>query len=295
MAEPGAKVSALSGEYRNTGERLAARLGRPVVSGLYLPAPVADETFRDEFGFVLLEDGSVGAFYVSMGDMLQRLWRRYPRPRTLTAEAATLLRGFTEQDPVLRAMAVGCYNALTASLFRAVGFEPPDRAPHAAARAASPGAPIGMVGYFRPLVDRLTAQGHQVLVLELAPERIPERPGVAATVDAHDLRACGSVLCTASALINDSLQDLLTAVGRDAVFELIGPSGSGLPDPLFARGVSAVGGILFADSDTLLATLRRGEPWGAAGRKYQLDAAGYPGLDALTARLADRGADPGQT
>ena len=36
--------------YQQIGTQLAVRLGHPAVNGLYLPAPVADETFRDEFG-----------------------------------------------------------------------------------------------------------------------------------------------------------------------------------------------------------------------------------------------------
>jgi uncharacterized protein (DUF4213/DUF364 family) len=82
-------------------------------------------------------------------------------------------------------------------------------------------------------------------------------------------------------LINDTLGELLAAVSADTRFELIGPSGSGLPDPLFARGVASVGGISFADNQCLLEHLNRGESWGRAGRKYQLSAANYPGIDHL--------------
>ncbi|MGB5253042.1 MAG: hypothetical protein WBN68_09990, partial [Sedimenticolaceae bacterium] len=75
-------------EYQQIGTQLAARLGHPAVTGLYLPAPVADETFRDEFGFVLLADGSVGPFYVSTGDLLRRLWQRYPEPELVRGDPA---------------------------------------------------------------------------------------------------------------------------------------------------------------------------------------------------------------
>jgi uncharacterized protein (DUF4213/DUF364 family) len=105
------------------------------------------------------------------------------------------------------------------------------------------------------------------------------------TADPRDLRQCGRVLCTASTLINDSLAELLATVDRQAPFELIGPSGSGLPDPLFARGVATVGGIQFPGREQLLDQLRRGESWGSAGRKYQLDTRSYPGLDELLALL----------
>lgn len=276
------RPGSLSDDLRDLGERTADLLGQPMVRGLYLPAAVADETFRDEFGFVLLADGSVGPFYVSLGDLLRRLWRRYPDPAGVTMPATDLLQGLAGRDTAGRALALGAYNALSAALFRATGFEPPDRLPAAVDHA--PG-PVGMVGYFCPVVDRLTAQGREVLVLERAPERVPRRAGVSVTTDRHDLRHCAEVLCTASTLVNDSLEALLDSVDPQARFELIGPSGSGLPDPLFTRGVSAVGGVRFAHRDALLDHLERGESWGSAGRKYQLEPHTYPGFAGLTARL----------
>lgn len=48
----------INNEYLHIGERRARLLGQPRISGIYLPPPVPDETFRDEFGFVFLADGS---------------------------------------------------------------------------------------------------------------------------------------------------------------------------------------------------------------------------------------------
>ncbi len=287
-------MSPLSDDYLRLGERLAEALGRPAIHGLYLPAPVADETFRDEFGFVFLEDGSVGPFYVSMQDLLHHLWRRYPEPAQARADTATLLQGFAAADLAGRALALGAYNALGAALFRRAGFEPRAREPDGGLQPLQPGTLIGMVGYFCPLVERLTAQGCRVLILELSPERIAMQDGVSVCHDARELRHCDRVLCTASTLINDSLDGLLDLWRGRVPVELIGPSGSGLPDPLFARGVRMVGGSLFDSREALLKRLRRGEPWGSAARKYELDPADYPGVDALLDRLADSRADPDQ-
>lgn len=276
-------MNPLDEEYLAIGERLAAALGRPSVQGLYLPTPVADETPRDEFGFVFLADGSVGPFYVSLGDLLVDLWRRHPEPGRVRVEAGALLQGLATEDLASRALALGAYNALSAALFRAAGFVPPARAAGPAPEDPEPPTRVGMVGYFCPLVDRLTAQGCEVRVLELAPQRVPQRERVSLCRDPHDLRSCDRVICTASTLVNGSLAGLLEAVGPHPRFELVGPSASGLPDPLFARGVGAVGGSLFGSREDLLGHLRRGESWGDAARKFQLDAAGYPGLDVLLA------------
>ncbi len=285
----------INDDYRRIGERLAALPGRPGISGLYLPAPVPDETFRDEFGFVFLEDGSVGPFYVSMEDILVRLWQHYPEPAQSKPDAMNLLQGFDGTDLAGRALALGVYNALSAWLYKVTGFEPPDRGANSGLSDNPARLSVGMVGYFCPLVEKLTAQGCEVLVLERAPERVTVAQHVSVTGDPRDLRDCARVLCTASTLINDSLEEILAGAGRENVIELIGPSGSGLPDPLLARGVASIGGVSFGDREQLMAHLTRGESWGAAGRKYQLDAASYPGLEGLLAKLTDGHTDTGES
>jgi uncharacterized protein (DUF4213/DUF364 family) len=271
-------------DYLQLGKRLYDALGNPNISGLYLPAPVEDETFRDEFGFVLLDDGSVGPFYVSMGDILKTLWKRYPEPLSALVSTLDCLQGFEQQDQTQRALAVGCYNALSASLFLQAGFYPTDRAPHSGLDGIDDGDRVGMVGYFCPLVDQLVARDCEVMVLELAPERVAERNDVTLAQTAADLRDCTRVLCSASVLINDSLQPLIDALDGATPLELIGPSGSGLPEPLFSRGVASVGGIMFDDQENLLASLARGDKWSSIGRKYQLTPSNYPGVDTLLSR-----------
>jgi len=39
-----------------------------------------DDEFRDEFGFVLLSDGTVAPFYVSLPGILASLHERFPEP-----------------------------------------------------------------------------------------------------------------------------------------------------------------------------------------------------------------------
>ncbi len=275
----------ISEEYLALAARLDAALPAADVVGLHLPQPVPDETFRDEFGFVLLADGSVGPFYVSLGELLRELWRRHPDPGAVRLSRRALLDGFAARDLPTRALAVGAYNALSHSLMRRTGYHPPGRAPEKESGALTPGQRVGLVGYFCPVVDRLVEAGMEVLVLEQAPQRIPERERVRATTEPRELATCAQVLCTASVLINDTLDELLRAATGVSSFQLIGPTGSGLPDVLFAHGITAVGGIEFGDAAQLLERLGRGEPWGKAGRKYEITPESYPGVDALLARL----------
>jgi len=65
----------------------------------------------------------------------------------------------------------------------------------------------------------------------------------------------------------------------------VGPSAGMLPDALFARGVTELGGTWIEDPAAFLASLVQGTRRGASARKFALAAAAYPGAPALIARL----------
>jgi uncharacterized protein (DUF4213/DUF364 family) len=276
---------AINQDYLALAETVADRMPIPDIAGLYLPLIPAEICFRDEFGFVFLADGSVGPFYVSLGDTLARLRASYPDDGQVRLDTLEVVSGFAGDDPALRALALGAFNALSMHVMRRAAFGPPAAGGRSDIGTLATDRPVGMVGYFCPLVERLLAQGAEVVVLEEQPQRVGPMPGVRVTTETADLGACGHILCTASTLINETLEELLAVRAPRTAFELIGPSGSGLPDVLFRHGVDSVGGILFEDRTCLLAALRNQESWGSAGRKYRLTPADYPGVSVLLARI----------
>lgn len=278
----------LAADYQALGLEILARVELPPVERIYLPPAVEHAEFRDEFGFVFLADGSAGPFYTSLPGELAALWRLLPdrgQPVTL----AGLLAGFTSGVLARRALALGAFNAIGQHLFRRSGLDlrsgADARAVGLGAGRPEPGEWVGMVGWFRPLIEQLNADGVGVLVLERLPERVVAGPGVRLTEDPADLAGCRHILCSASTLINDSLDALLAASAGAGTFSLVGPSGSGLPDLLFARGVDAVGGTLFDSAEALLEQLEAAQTWRGVGRKYQLLRAGYPGYRAILSML----------
>ena len=169
-------------------------------------------------------------------------------------------------------------NAMSQHVMKRAGFNPA-----AAGHPQNPpaGGRVGMVGYFAALAEQLRTAGCQVVVVEQKPERVSAATGIECHTDPGILAGCDSVFCTASTLINNTLDDVLAAAGPAAAVDLIGPSASGLPDPLFERGVRSAGGILIDQPDELLKALEKGEKWGKCGRKYQLLAKDYPGARML--------------
>lgn len=261
--------------YLQLIDRIDRSLRLPPVEEIVLPArePVPGET--DDFGFVILEDGSVGPFYVS----LPGIWQGVKSRRETDREVAALARGMGDPALATSALALGAYNAVSQHLMSRAGFDPVagggKKAP------LSEGSRIGLVGYFRPLVERLLDKGHPVTVIEKQPQRVPPAAGVSLHTSPEALADCDRVFCTASVLINGTVDRILDSCRGRVAVELIGPSASGAPDVLFERGVAAVGGLCIDDAQRLRQALADGDSWGAAGRKYQLDPACWPGVDAL--------------
>ncbi len=283
----------ISADILFQAERILAAIDVPAIAGLHLPELPAGDDYRDEFGFVFLRDGTAAPFYVSLPGTLERLRECYPEPARARLSLPRCLDGWSQPALPERALALGAWNALSQHLLRRAGFEfPPRGSGDEATIQPRRGERVGMVGYFCPVIDRLVEQGVEVLVVEQQPERVPPRDRVALSQDLEDLAACRVVYCTASTLINDTLERVLDCcAGADAV-DLIGPSGSGLPDVLFAHGIRAVGGVTFDDAGALQEALARRESWGSCGRKYELTAAAYPGVDALLAAITGHADTP---
>jgi len=114
------------------------------------------------------------------------------------------------------------------------------------------GKVIAMVGYFPPLVDRLSP-----LVKEL---RIIEREGTGAyqSTDAKDVMSDAEiVIITGSALTYGGMEKYLEYTKNADEVIILGPTASMLPDPFFKRGATIVAGIQILDADTILDIVSR--------------------------------------
>ena len=109
------------------------------------------------------------------------------------------------------------------------------------------------------------------------------------TLDSSVLGGCDKVLITASTLLNDTLDQVLSQCATTAKIALVGPTASGFPEPFFKRGIGLLGGNRVLDAGALLQRVASGERWGDAAEKYCIDQADYPGSDVLLSRCVEVG------
>lgn len=274
-------------DYLGQLERIAAIAAPPRLRALHLPpaAPAREGDNLGEFCAIELADGTLGLSYVLLDDMLARLRADPAGPLAEGEDALALARRYARGQGVERTLGFAAANAITRWFFDRAGFAPPDSGDSIGALDPRPGEAIGMIGWFSTLTERIVTAGACLTVVELNPAFAGERDGYRITLDPEALRPCEKVLSTSVLLLNDTLDRMLACCANARQVALIGPSAGCLPDALFARGVTSVGGSWVIDSSAFVDALRAGRKRGAAARKFALARQDYPGWRALAERL----------
>jgi uncharacterized protein len=266
-------------------ERFGKRSPLPKVRALHLPPPSAVDSRAGEFCALELDDGSIGLSYVLLDDETRQLVRAGGDGGLAGADSLATARWYVTGTGARRTLGFAAVNALTRCLFDRAGYLPPESGDSIGGLDPRPGDHVGMVGFFPPLVKRIAAVGARLTVIELKAELAGQYEGYRVTLDAGELADCNKVLSTSTLLLNDTLGSILANAASAERFALVGPGAGCLPDPLFARGVTLVGGTWIHDRGAFETALRAGESWSASARKTAIRRDEYPGFEALLRRV----------
>jgi len=230
----------------------------PRVRALHLPPSRPVQGHAGEFCAVELTDGSLGLSYVRLDDTLARLRHGTTAFLPAGADALEVARRFVGHKGPGRAIGLATANAISRCLFDRAGFRPSDSSDSIGQMNPQHGESIGMIGLFRPLLGRVLKSGARLTVVELKADLVGEHDGYRVTLDAKELAACGKVISTSTLLLNDTLDEMLAQCRKARWFAMIGPSAGCLPDALFARGVTLLGGSWIRDRQGFIAALTSG-------------------------------------
>lgn len=264
------------------------------VKRLHVPRRPPDAGEHDaEFCAIELADGGFGLSYVLLGNTLQALLAAHGSAADAPlagADAMALARGLAGGSEVERAIALAAVNALTDSVWRRIGYEPPPAGNSLGDVVLGPDDHLGMIGFFPPLVQRVAEAGGRLSVVEMNTGMVERQraryPQITIGLDRHLLAPCNTVVGTSTMLLNDTLDDMLAAAPRATRFAVIGPSAGLWPDPLFARGVTLLGGTRITDPRAFADAMAAGESWSAATRKFAIAREGWAGWRAMTGCVA---------
>lgn len=269
-------------------DHVANRWPAPRVRRLHLPRHEVQPGEHDaEFCALELEDGAFGLSYVLLGNSLAGLLRSHGglAEPLAGADPLQLARRLDGGDPVERALALAAVNALTDSVWRRIGYEPPAAGNSLGDVQLGAQDHLGMIGFFPPLVHRVAEAGGRLSVVEMNAEMVARQqarfPQVRIGLDRGLLADCNVVVGTSTMLLNDTLDDMLAAAPQASRFAVIGPSAGLWPDPLFERGVTLLGGTRITDASGFVQAMAEGRSWSSSTRKFAIAREGWPGWRAM--------------
>ena len=268
-------------------EHVNAQIRLPSVRRVYIPAPNIAIDKAAEFGLVELEDGAAGLFYAWLGASQDGISERYQTDALVGAQAIDIARYYGGDDDIARSLGLAAINAISQSVFARLEIETDDAQDSMGGLSLARGDHLGMVGNFPSLVRQARALGVPVTVVERKPHMIKRERGVQITLEPEAIRNCNKIICTAATLINDSVDRMLGYCTSAETVVMIGPSASFFPDPLFARGVAAVGGTRVLDPSAAIAAQQMGKGLGSSTQRYILSGANYAGTTRLCNTLSE--------
>ena len=289
MTTSPAPVQAIADDLLHQLTAIQSRWPTPRVCRLHLPHRPAKATEADAtFCAIELEDGAFGLSYVLLGNTLQALLDAHGASGSeplAGAEPMALAQRLADGNEVQRAIALAAINALTDSVWRRVGYEPPPAGNSLGDVVLGPQDHLGMIGFFPPLVQRVAEAGGRLSVVEMNADMVERQrarfPQITIGLDRGLLAPCNTVVGTSTMLLNHTLDEMLAAAPNATRFAVIGPSAGLWPDPLFARGVTLLGGTRVTDPAAFAAAMAAGESFSASTRKFAIAREGWPGWHAL--------------
>jgi uncharacterized protein (DUF4213/DUF364 family) len=268
--------------------RLDERWRLPRIRALHLPPDPTPGEPRGEFCALELEDGTLGLSYVLLDDTLARLRAADPSLGLAGVPVFEVARQLADDAGPRKALGLAAVNAASRWFFDRAGWQPDPSIDSIGAIDPRPGEHIGMIGLFTPLIPRVLAAGARLTVVELKPHLAGERDGWRVTLDARELGSCDKVLSTGTLLLNDTLEHMLGLCRHARVIAMVGPSVGCLPDALFDRGVTLLGGSWVLDAPAYVDALRSGEQRQGLAHKVATVPVAYPGFSTLLRRLGSR-------
>jgi uncharacterized protein (DUF4213/DUF364 family) len=243
---------------------------------VYFPPENRHNRKSRKFGLVVLQDNSTGFFFTLLPDARQSVTLD-----ALPKRPIEMARLFLSQDLNDRAIGLGAINAISQFFFKQCKFNPPDALNPLGNFDFKKSDHVGMVGFFPALVKKLRKQQIPLTVIELDKQLVQQDEEFTVTLDVSQLAQCNKILCTASTLINDTVDEILNHCKAAEQVALLGPSTGCFPDPLFEKGISVIGGSVVNDYALLEQRCNDDIDWSGTVTKYALTKDTYPGFKAL--------------
>ena len=124
-----------------------------------------------------------------------------------------------------------------------------------------PGETVSLIGAFGPYIRRLKMMGNAFFIIEKNPQTLrpdemkyfkPETE-ITSALEESDV-----VVITGTAIVNHTIDPILSSIPNGRRTAIIGPTTSMIPDAFFGRGVQVMAGVRILNPDRMIKILKQG-------------------------------------
>ncbi|WP_156904744.1 Rossmann-like domain-containing protein [Ferrimonas senticii] len=234
-----------------------------------------DDNPNAKFAAIELDDGTIGLTYTKLGGAFAKLQDENLYQAFIGKSVRELAAISDSEQDWQQVIGAGAINAISQLMLKQRGFHYAKAEDTLAMLNIQPGEQVGMVGFFAPLVEQLRADGIKVTVIELRQDLVQQADNFEVTTDASKLSQCDKVLITGTTLINHTIDGLLAHCGNAKEIAVVGPSVGILPELLFDKGITIVGGRAVINGALFMQRWRSGDKWKESVVRYSLTKADY--------------------
>ncbi|MCP4469339.1 MAG: hypothetical protein GY815_01415 [Gammaproteobacteria bacterium] len=272
----------IASDYLQLMQTIGAKLQIPPVREICIAPFEADPVKSSKFGALVLADGTVGLTYTGLDDDLQVLQDRCKYESLVNESPVQIASLYIREESWNKVLGMAAINAISQYLFNRGGYSIPTGGKTVTHLELGKGDHVGMVGFFPPLVEQVRALGLPLTVIELDEQWLQSDDRFEVTMEPEKLNACSKIICTGTVLVNQTIDDLLPHFKNASQIFIVGPTVGCLPDPLFDRGITQLGGCTVLDSAQFIRLWAAQEKWRDSARRYVLSRdSAYPGCAQL--------------
>lgn len=195
----------------------------------------------------MIENGYVGLCHTPLEDIGYSV--QEPKRPFYGTEALNIARLSNSLNMIERTVGIAAFNALSQYVMDIEGREREFGVDASDAIEVSEKNSVAVVGYMKPIVEKLRARARELYVFERNPQL--RRDALPDTFVDSMLPKADIVIISGASLTNGTLDRLLELSKEAELVAVVGPTASVLPEPLFERGVDIVAGVHARGSEVL--------------------------------------------
>ncbi len=221
---------------------------------------------------VMLDTGHGGVAFTPIRDIpdavcCPRSYGKMPRSGYLSEQPfENILDAATDPGPLKSAVGVAAINAVSQQILFGNGKYQItyDADPLYSVDLQSTDV-VAMIGAFTPYIKYLVGKVRELFVIERNPSAASgDIPIYTEEKGKEQIPNADVVVVSGAAIVNHTIDEILSMASRAREIILSGATSSMVPDPLFKRGVTSVGGVRIDDANQMLRVIKQ------AGSGYSL-------------------------